>query len=140
MNETCVFCEIVAGQRPASIVYEDETVLAFLDLRQMKEGHSLVIPKRHVKDIISLDAATGSALFVALSRVATATDQALKPEGISIWQSNNPPWQEVPHLHFHVMPRHQADGMLRIYPELPSPARREELDRQASLIREKLAP
>jgi histidine triad (HIT) family protein len=85
-----------------------------------------------------MDDASGAALFVALSRVAAATDRALRPEGISIWQSNNPPWQEVPHLHFHVMPRHQGDGMLRIYPELPSPANRAELDRQAAAIREAL--
>jgi histidine triad (HIT) family protein len=132
----CIFCDIVAGRARSSIVYETDDVLAFLDLRQVKHGHTLVIPKRHIQDILDLDDATGAALFAVLSRVAHAIDEALKPQGISIWQSNNPPWQEVPHLHFHVMPRHEGDGVLRIYANgLPSHAGRDELDRQAELIR-----
>ena len=134
----CLFCAIVAGREPASVLYETGDVLAFLDLRQVKYGHSLVIPKKHVRDILGMDDAMGAALFAALSKVAKATNEALQPEGISIWQSNNPPWQEVPHLHFHVMPRHQGDGVLRIYASLPQNADREELERQAALIRAKL--
>jgi histidine triad (HIT) family protein len=134
----CIFCDIIARRAPASILYETDDVLAFMDLRQVKEGHSLVIPKEHVRDILGMDDAMGAALFAALHRVAKATNEALHPEGISVWQSNNPPWQEVPHLHFHIMPRHIGDGVLRIYPALPVNADPKELERQAALIRTKL--
>ncbi|MPZ48166.1 MAG: HIT domain-containing protein [Dehalococcoidia bacterium] len=139
MTEACLFCEILAGKKPASVVYEDEGVLAFLDLRQVTRGHSLVIPKRHVRDIFELDDETGCALFAALSRLAKATNAALKPDGMSIWQSNVQPWQEVLHLHFHIMPRHHGDNILRIYPQLPGTTSRAELDEQAALIRDALS-
>jgi histidine triad (HIT) family protein len=139
VSEPCVFCDIVAGARPASILYADDAVVAFMDLRQVKHGHSLIIPRRHIRDIFGLDDGTGAALFAAVSRIARATEAALKPEGMTIWQSNVPPWQEVLHLHFHVMPRHRGDGVMRIYPELPPPTPYEQLEQQAALIREALA-
>ena len=131
----CLFCEVVAGKREASVVYEDVVSLVFMDLRQIGEGHCLVIPKRHIRDIYSVDAESGGALIAVVSRIATAAKAAFKSNSILIWQSNDPPLQEVLHLHFHVMPRNPNDGLMRIYPGLPAPAGRETLDRQASVLK-----
>ena len=137
--EACLFCDIVAGKEAASVIYEDEDVLVFMDLRQVTAGHSLVIPKQHIRDIFELDDATGAKLFAAVSKVAKATNAALKPHGMSIWQSNVQPWQEILHLHFHIMPRHHGDNILKIYPQLPGSTSRAALDEQAALIRDALA-
>jgi histidine triad (HIT) family protein len=128
----------VDGEEPASVIYEDADVLAFMDLRQVERGHSLVIPKRHIRDIFDMDDEAGARLFRVLRRVAVATRDAFMPDGMSIWQSNVPPWQEVLHLHFHLMPRHFGDNILRIYPGLPGHTGRAALEEQAALIRNAL--
>ena len=132
----CVFCRIVAGTLPASIVEQDDTIVAFLDPRQVHGGHTLVVPKLHVETIFDLDAATGAALMSALTRVAAALRTVVPSDGLSVWQSNGPgAYQEVPHVHFHLMPRRTGDGLLRIYPGRIENVRREDLDQQAELIR-----
>jgi len=135
VTEDCIFCEIVAGRAEASVAYEDDATLAFMDLRQFHPGHTLVVPKRHIVDIFELDDKTGAALMSAAARVARAVSAAFAPHGLNLWQSNGAPWQEVFHLHFHVLPRWRDDGLLRFAPgRLPRPAR-SELDEQAAQIR-----
>lgn len=132
----CIFCDIIAGRREASVCYEDDENIAFMDLRQPTSGHSCVIPKRHVRDIFDLDRETGTSLLRAVQRVASATRAGLQSDGVTVWQSNIPPFQEVLHIHFHVMARFKGDSIFRVYPGgLPAPVPREELDRQAALIR-----
>ena len=139
MPEACIFCDILAGKAPASIVYESDDWVGFMDLRQQPHGHVILVPRRHIRNIFDLDDETGASLVPALRRVSRAVWDAFVAEGISIVQANEPPWQEVFHLHFHVYPRYQDVALLRIYPErFQSPAR-DELDRQAALIREALA-
>ena len=135
MTEECIFCAIVSRKAEASIAYEDEATLAFIDLRQFHAGHTLVVPKRHIVDIFALDDVTGAALMAAMSRVARAVRQAFRPDGINLWQSNGAPWQEVFHLHFHVLPRWKDDGLLRFSPPARSQPSRAELDDQATKIR-----
>ncbi|OGO53311.1 MAG: hypothetical protein A2148_09215 [Chloroflexi bacterium RBG_16_68_14] len=130
-----MFCGIVAGQVQASVAYEDEATLAFMDLGQFHPGHTLIVPRQHIADIFELDKTTGAALMAALSRVARAVRNAFTPHGINIWQSNGPPWQEVLHLHFHVLPRWRDDGLLRFSPPQRSRPSRAELDEQAARIR-----
>ncbi len=137
MTTDCVFCQIVAGEAPASIAYEDERTLAFLDLRQMRGGHTLVVPKQHITDIFDLDDATGAAVMATVARVARGVRAAFAPDGVNIWQSNGEAaGQEVFHLHFHVVPRHAGDGLLRFYPQRPGYPERPELDAQAAAIRD----
>ncbi len=135
MAEECVFCQIVAGEADASIAYQDDSTLAFMDLGQFHPGHALVVPRRHVRDIYGLDEETGGALMAAISRVAEGVREAFKPHGINIWQSNGAPWQEVFHLHFHVLPRWRDDGLLRFTPPDRARPSRKELDGQAAQIR-----
>ena len=135
MAEECIFCQIVAGEADVSIAYKDDSTLAFMDLGQFHPGHALVVPRRHVRDIYGLDEETGGSLMAAISRVAEGVREAFKPDGITIWQSNGAPWQEVFHLHFHVLPRWLDDGLLRFTPPDRARPSRNELDEQAAKIR-----
>ena len=133
--EDCIFCRIVAGEAEASIAYEDDATMAFMDVGQFHPGHTLVVPKRHIPDILALDEATGSALMAAIARVARAVRAAFAPDGINVWQSSGAAaGQEVFHLHFHVLPRWAGDGLLQFRPPRKRPARAE-LDGQAAKIR-----
>lgn len=139
MSERCIFCEIVEGRLPASVVYEDESVMAFVDMRQFHPGHTLVIPKKHFADVRELDAETGAALMSAVSMVTRAVGEAFPNEGISLWSSIGPAaFQEVPHLHIHIHPRRTRDGLLRIYPSSPAHPDQETRDSYAARIREHL--
>lgn len=117
-----MFCRIVAGEKADQpLVYEDAHTAAFIDPRQVTPGHTLVVPKAHVRDLFELNDAPAAALLPAVARVARAVRQAFECEGISLWQQNGAAaGQEVFHLHIHVMPRHAGDGLLRIYPSAPS--------------------
>ena len=139
MAEACIFCQIVAGEAEASIAYEDDATMAFMDVGQFHAGHALVVPRSHIRDIYGLDEKTGSALMAAVSRVAEGVRDAFQPDGINIWQSNGAPWQEVFHLHFHVLPRWREDGLLRFTPPSRNQPTRPELDDQAAKIRAALA-
>lgn len=106
--DVCVFCAIVAGTRPAHLVHQTPTVIAFLDqFRQPADtAHVLVIPRAHVENIYGINEALGSDLFAAHVLVARAIKRAFNPDGITTWSSNEPGAnQEVPHFHLHVFPR-----------------------------------
>jgi histidine triad (HIT) family protein len=131
----CIFCRIVAGEADASIVLEDALTMAFMDLRQVNPGHTLVVPKRHLRDIYALDDATGAAVIATVARVARAVRAAFAPDGVNIMQSNGEAaGQEVFHLHVHVLPRVRGDGLLRVYGASPGSAGRAELDARAALL------
>ncbi|MEO8719125.1 MAG: HIT domain-containing protein, partial [Burkholderiales bacterium] len=109
MKADCVFCKLVAKQIPASIVYEDESTLAFMDLGQVNPGHVLVACKAHADNIYALDEAQAAAVFRTAVRVARAVRAAFNPEGLSVYQANGKPaGQTVPHFHLHVLPRHEG--------------------------------
>jgi histidine triad (HIT) family protein len=133
VTEGCIFCRIVAREAEASIAYEDEWTMAFMDLGQFHPGHTLIVSKKHIADVFSLDEATGAAVMAAISRVARAVRDAFGPDGINIWQSNGAPWQEVFHLHVHVLPRWRDDGLIQFRPPRSRPTRIE-LDTQAAKI------
>ena len=117
MSVACVFCGIVRGAEPASIVWEDELTMAFLDLRQFHPGHTLVIPRRHLRDVRDLDRKTGAALMDSVARITRAVGLAFPNQGLSLWHSiGEAADQEVPHLHIHVHPRMRDDRLLRVYP------------------------
>ena len=139
MTEECAFCKIARGLCSASIVYEDELTMAFIDTRQFHPGHTLVIPRKHFADVRELDADTGAALMATVSRVTRAVGAAFPNEGLSLWHSIGPAaFQEVPHLHIHIHPRKTGDGFLRVYPERPEHPDKDTRDEYAALIREHL--
>lgn len=135
----CVFCDIVAGRAPVSMIVEDEAAIAFAALRQMVPGHVLVVPRRHVETLYELQPDDGAAIMAAAVRVARAVRDAFAPDGLSLWQSNGAAaFQEVPHLHLHVQPRWSGDGLLQIYPDAPIDSPRAQLDEIAARIRARL--
>lgn len=139
MSTGCVFCEIAAHRERASIVFENELTMAFIDLRQFHAGHTLVIPRRHFHDVGELDPVTGGALMASVSRVTRAVRVAFPNQGVSVWSSIGPAaFQEVPHVHIHVHPRLHQDGVMEIYPSDPPLPDRLTLDSYAARLRVEL--
>jgi histidine triad (HIT) family protein len=135
----CAFCEIVRGTLPASVVWEDDLTMAFIDLRQFHAGHTLVIPRQHLRDVRELDDATGAALMASVTRVTRAVAAAFPNQGLSLWHSIGAGAdQEVPHLHFHVHPRLLHDRLLRVYPSAPALPDKLTRDSYAQILRSHL--
>jgi histidine triad (HIT) family protein len=133
----CVFCRIVARQLPATMVYEDEHTLAFMDLGQVNPGHVLVAVKKHAENLYALDDAQAGAVLRAAARVARAIRDAFAPQGLSVYQANGKAaGQTVFHYHVHLVPRHEGDGMALTWP-LKNPPR-EKLEEYAAKIRASL--
>ncbi|RKY62666.1 MAG: HIT family protein [Candidatus Latescibacterota bacterium] len=131
----CVFCAIVEGKEAASVVYEDDLTLAFMDVHPVVPGHTLVVPKRHFPDIFSLEEPWGSACFRTAQRVARAVREAFGAEGLNLLQLNGRVGgQTVFHFHIHVVPRYAGDGF-GFYSRRRM-AHREELETQAERIRD----
>lgn len=130
----CVFCKIVGGQIPASMVYEDEDCVGFMDIGQVNPGHVLVAAKRHAQDLYALEDAQAAAVARAVARVARAIRAAFAPEGLSVYQANGAAaGQTVFHYHVHLVPRFANDGMTFTWPVRNPP--REALEEYAARIR-----
>jgi histidine triad (HIT) family protein len=108
--EACVFCDIVAGKRPAHIVLDDETAVAFLDTRPVFPGHTLLVPREHHETLADLPAKMVEPLFSRAQRISRAVETGLGAAG-SFVAVNNRISQSVPHLHVHVVPRNRKDGL-----------------------------
>jgi diadenosine tetraphosphate (Ap4A) HIT family hydrolase len=132
----CVFCEIVAGTAPASVVHADDLAVAFLDARPVTPGHLLVVPRRHAADLAGLDDGTGEWLFRVGMRLAAALRRSgLRCEGVTLFLADGEAaGQEVFHVHLHIFPRYDGDRF-RIEADWSSMPDRVELDRIAALIR-----
>ena len=111
-HEDCIFCKIIAGEIPSAKVYEDDQVYAFLDISQVTKGHTLVIPKTHVKNIYETPSEVASELFARIPRIANAIKAAYQPIGMNLLNNNEAPAdQSVFHIHIHLIPRYgEGDG------------------------------
>jgi diadenosine tetraphosphate (Ap4A) HIT family hydrolase len=110
--ENCIFCKIIAGEAPASKVYEDELCMAFLDIQPITPGHVLVIPKEHAVGLGDLRLEVGGHLFTVAQAIAAAIRASeLKCDGINLHLADGAiAGQDVFHVHLHVVPRFQGDG------------------------------
>jgi histidine triad (HIT) family protein len=106
----CVFCDIIARERPAAFVLDEANVVAFLDSRPLMKGHVLLMPRAHVETLLELPEAGGAALLAAARRLVPALAAAVGAEGAFI-AINHRVSQSVPHLHVHVVPRRKGDGL-----------------------------
>jgi len=106
----CLFCRIVSGALPATIVYEDDNSLAFLDHRPLFPGHTLLIPREHVETLGELPVKSVGPYFEAAQLLSRAIESAMDAEGTFV-AMNNRVSQSVPHLHVHVVPRRKKDGL-----------------------------
>lgn len=107
----CIFCKIAAGEIPAAKVYEDASKLAFMDINPVQPGHVLLIPKKHCERLTELSAEAAADLAAALPRLARAAVAAARADGFNIFQTNGRcSGQTVPHVHIHIIPRHNDNG------------------------------
>ena len=117
-----VFARIARREIPAAIVFEDDRVIAFMDAGQVNPGHVLVATRRVAETLLDLDEAEAAHLFAVAHRMALAVQQAFAPAGITLLQTNRPAgWQTVPHVHVHVLPRHEGDGVGLVWPRKDPP-------------------
>ena len=114
---SCIFCKIIAGEIPSYKVYEDTEILAFLDINPTNPGHTLVVPKKHLADIEEADEETLCRVIKIVKKVGLSLKKNLAAPGYNVQVNNDPAaGQLVPHLHFHVTPRLEADG-LELWPQ-----------------------
>ena len=107
MKNNCVFCAIAAGEIPSFKVYEDDLVLAYLDINPFTKGHTLVIPKEHSAGLLDTDEKTLAEVIARVKKVAAHLKAALPCDGFNILQNNGEAaGQTVMHLHFHIVPRY----------------------------------
>ena len=107
---SCIFCDIVDGKSGAEIIYEDENVLSFLDIRPINYGHTLVIPKNHYENFFSVPAKEMNAVIKATQNISDAVSKSLKTDGFNIVANNGTAaGQSVFHFHFHIIPRYNTD-------------------------------
>ena len=115
MVSDCIFCKIVAGDIPASKVYEDEYFLAFLDISQVTPGHTLVIPKKHARNLLEMTPDETADLFNIVSRVTKKVESATQPQGMNIISNMEEiAGQSVFHTHIHILPRYSQEDDLKI--------------------------
>ena len=130
----CVFCSIVSRTTPAHLVWEDDTTLAFLDINPAADGHVLVIPKIHASDIFDIEPDSIADVARTVHRVANLLKTRLEPEGITLFQANGSAgWQDIFHLHVHVVPRASDDQLTRPWHSVPD--RRDRLEEMYELLR-----
>ncbi|MGH8889940.1 MAG: HIT family protein [Acidothermaceae bacterium] len=121
MDPECVFCGIVAGDVPADVVWFDENAVAFLDRSPAAEGHVLVVPRRHTRTLLDASPAEAAAVMAAASQVARLLSATLGPAGFTLFQANETAgWQDVFHLHVHVVPRWPDDALVRPWSAAPA--------------------
>ncbi|MBP2380524.1 HIT family protein [Brachybacterium sacelli] len=137
--DECIFCQVVAGTVESSRVYEDDEVLAFMDIQPVTDGHLLVIPKRHAPYLADLDEQLGMSMFRVGQRLAAALrNSGLPCEGVNLFLADGEvAFQEVFHVHLHVFPRTPGDGfhIEADWPERP----RAELNDASERIRSGMA-
>ena len=134
----CIFCEIIAGKAPASIVYEDNACLAFMDIQPVTPGHVLVVPRTHYVGLADLPAQIGGHLFQVGQKISDGLKRSNIPtEGVNFFLADGKvAFQTVFHVHLHVIPRSTGDGFRLVFPsdyhQLPE---RSDLERQANEIK-----
>jgi len=120
--DDCIFCQIVAGDIPARVVYEDADVLAFLDANPIAPGHTLVIPKTHYETLDEVPPEPGEMMFAAIHYLTPIVEDAVDADASNIGFNNGAAaGQEVPHVHGHIVPRFEDDGGNPIHAVAGSP-------------------
>ena len=116
-NNDCIFCKIGNGKIPSAKIYENEHVLAFLDIAPVNKGHTLVIPKKHYEMITDMPDDTLKEVSLIVKRITKAVKEGMKCDGINVTMNNGKAsGQLVGHAHFHIIPRYSSDG-LRHWPQ-----------------------
>ena len=111
--QNCIFCKIVKDEIPCFKIFEDESILAFLDINPVTKGHCLVIPKTHFENIFDISEDALQKVSVATKHISVKIKNSLQADGIRISQSNGEEaGQVILHFHLHIIPRYKNDGVL----------------------------
>ena len=140
-EDNCIFCKIIRGEIPASVIFEDEQSIAFMDAFPVTEGHCLLIPKKHYVNMFDVDPDVVAHLAKKLAELTKRVQKATGAEGVLNTVANGEgAGQEVPHLHFHTIPRNKGSSFGFKFPPgyRDSMAKREDLDQMAEKIRESI--
>jgi histidine triad (HIT) family protein len=129
----CIFCAIVAGKSPAHLIYEDENAIAFMDINPATDGHALVVPRTHVRDLWDVGETEAANVMTATVRLAERMKKALEPDGLNILHATGAAaFQTVFHFHLHLIPRYVGDP-IRL-PWVPRPGDRTRIAEMAGKI------
>jgi histidine triad (HIT) family protein len=142
VSDQCVFCDIVRGTSPASLVYQDDTVIAIMDIQPITQGHMLVVPREHAVLMTDLNEPAAMRTFKIARRLAAVARHTLGASGINlIVMDGEAAYQDVPHFHIHVIPRYPRDGFGLTFPDSyeKAPARAQ-LDAIAAALRAAATP
>jgi len=132
----CLFCKIAGKTIPSEIIYEDDSVLAFLDIHPLSPGHTLIVPKVHSENILDLPDEEAAKAFVSVKKVTALLSEKLKPKGFTIGINHGRiGGQLVDHLHIHVIPRFEGDGGGSLHSVVKNPP-----EESLSEIRRKIRP
>jgi histidine triad (HIT) family protein len=113
----CVFCKIASGQIPSAKIYEDEVIVAFLDIGPISDGHTLVMPRQHFEKVHNCPPELLVQIWTRLGRIAGAVSLAVGADGYNVLCNNGrAAGQVVDHLHFHIVPRKSGDGVFTQWP------------------------
>ena len=130
----CIFCKIVAGELPATIVDQDDRTVAFMDISPATRGHALVVPRRHWHNLLEIAPDDLRATVLAAQRLAARVVERLGADGVNLLNSCGPAaWQTVLHFHVHVIPRYDDDPLQ--LPTRPQEADQDELAQVAAELR-----
>jgi len=111
-DKTCLFCKIILGEIPSTKIYENEIVYAFLDIKPINPGHTLVIPKEHFKNLYDLPDKTAAEIFIVVRDIGKAVKKAFSADGINLEMNNEEDaGQIIHHAHIHIIPRYKGDGL-----------------------------
>ena len=117
--DDCIFCKMVTGQIPVTKIYEDEVVLSFVDIGPISDGHTLVIPKQHFEKLHECPAELLGQVFTRIGKIAGAVASAMNSDGYNLLCNNGrAAGQLIEHLHFHIVPRNNGDGLFSRWPSV----------------------
>jgi histidine triad (HIT) family protein len=135
----CPFCKMARHELPAVVIQEDNDILVIMDLYPATLGHILVLPKQHIENIYQMSPELGAHIMAAAITVAQAIKQKLSPDGLNLIQSNETvAGQTISHFHLHVVPRYSGDSVLLKFGHGSAPAKVDELERVAFLVKSAL--
>jgi len=107
----CIFCKIAKGEIPSYKIYEDDNVIAILDISQATKGHTLIIAKEHYKNLYDINEELAGEIFKVVPKIANAIKKAFNPIGLNVLVNTEKPLQTVLHFHMHLIPRYYQDGV-----------------------------
>jgi histidine triad (HIT) family protein len=112
VEDTCIFCKIVKKEIPAKVIYEDEKCIAFLDINPLVLGHTLVVPKKHMKSIFDIEEEYAQHILTVAKLICAKMKEKLDAEGVNfVHSSEEAAGQSIPHFHLHIIPRKSNDDI-----------------------------